>query len=109
MITLLGLSDIEITEVTLTNDYTLKIYVKSIKEGCHCHQCGKYIEHYYGMGQEIKLRHLPVFGYKTYIILTPKRYQCSTAIKTLKQPKHWIGIYLKLNIPKHLTIIFYSH
>jgi len=84
MITLLGLSDIEITEVTLTNDYTLKIYVKSIKEGCHCHQCGKYIEHYYGMGQEIKLRHLPVFGYKTYIILTPKRYQCKYCDKNPK-------------------------
>ena len=76
MITLLGLSDVEITKVTLATDNTLQIYIKSIKEGCHCHQCGNPIDHYYGMGQEIKLRHLPVFGYKTYIILTPKRYQC---------------------------------
>jgi transposase len=76
LMTLLGLSDIEITEIKLTDDNTLQIFVTSTKEGCSCHQCGKPIEHYYGIGQEIQLRHLSVFGYKTYIILTPKRYQC---------------------------------
>lgn len=76
LMTLLGLSDIEITEIQLTTDNTLLIFVKSTKQGCHCHQCGKHIEQYYGIGEEIKLQHLSIFGYKTYIILNPKRYRC---------------------------------
>jgi len=76
LIVLLGLSNIEIERVELTDKKTLYIYVKSLKDGCHCHRCGKPIDHYYGLGQEIKLRHLPIFGYKTYIIMRSKRYQC---------------------------------
>ncbi|WP_366931568.1 transposase family protein [Thiocapsa sp.] len=45
-------------------------------EGTHCHRCGKPIDHGYGLGQEIKLRHLPVFDYHTVLVLRPKRYQC---------------------------------
>lgn len=78
LILLLGLSDIEIERVELTKNKTLYIRVKSLKDGCNCHRCGKPIDHYYGLGQEIKLRHLPVSGYKTYIVMRPKRYRCHT-------------------------------
>ncbi|WP_367115057.1 transposase family protein [Thiocapsa sp.] len=55
---------------------TLQIHVHSTLEGTHCHRCGKPIDHGYGLGQEIKLRHLPVFDYHTVLVLRPKRYQC---------------------------------
>jgi transposase len=76
LLTLLGLSDIAIEEVKLTPDKTLVIRVKSVKEGGQCHQCGRPIDQYHGLGQEIQLRHLPIFGYKTFILLRPKRYRC---------------------------------
>ncbi|MGZ8218289.1 helix-turn-helix domain-containing protein [Methylomagnum sp.] len=76
LILLLALPDIEIERIELAQQKTLYVYVKSIKAGCQCHRCGKPIDHYYGLGQEIKLRHLPIFGYKTHIVIKPKRYQC---------------------------------
>jgi transposase len=78
LILFLGLSDIEIERVEMDNDKTLYIYVKSLKDQGQCHRCGKSIDHYHGLGQEIKLRHLPIFGYKTYIVIRPRRLQCQT-------------------------------
>jgi transposase len=73
---LLGLSDIEVERIVHGERKTLKIYVKSTKDGTACHCCGKPIEKFYGFGQEIALRHLPIFDYKTSIVITPKRYVC---------------------------------
>jgi transposase len=75
---LLGLPDIEIDRVVRTEPKTLRIYVNSTKHGAVCHRCGKPIEKPYGHGQEIELRHLPVFEHKTYIVIKPKRYVCET-------------------------------
>jgi transposase len=76
LIILLGLQGIEIESVELSSNNVLIIRVRSAIDGCHCHRCGKPTGHYHGLGQEIKLRHLPVFGFKTYIVIKPKRYQC---------------------------------
>lgn len=73
---ILGLTDIEISDIKIASNNILYIYVNSTKEGCHCHQCGKPIQYYYGRGQETVLRHLPMLNYKTYIVLKAKRYQC---------------------------------
>lgn len=73
---LLNLSDIEIERVVKTEPKTIKIYVNSTKEGTECQRCGKAIDKYYGRGRQIELRHLPILGYKTYIIIAPKRYVC---------------------------------
>ncbi len=51
----LELSDIEIERIVVEENKVLKIFVKSIKDGCHCHRCGKPIDDYYGLGQEITL------------------------------------------------------
>lgn len=74
--TLLNLPDIAIDRVVLGERKTLKIYIHSILEGTHCHRCGHPIDDYYGLGQEIELRHLPVFEYKVILVLRSKRYQC---------------------------------
>ncbi len=75
---LLGLPDIEIERIEFEGKNTVNIFVASTKDGGHCHRCGKPIDNCYGVGQEIRLRHLPIFGYKTYIVIRPKRYQCQT-------------------------------
>ena len=74
--TLLDLPDIAIDRVVLGERKTLRIYVHSTLEGTHCHHCGKPIDHAYGLGQQIELRHLPLFDYTTVLVLRPKRYQC---------------------------------
>jgi transposase len=74
----LKLSGIEIESAELTSDGRFIVRVKSVDEGCLCRCCGKPIGHYHGLGQEMQLRHLPIFGYKTYIAIRPKRYQCQT-------------------------------
>jgi transposase len=77
LLQLLGVPDIEIERVVLDEkNKVLNIFVKSTKDGCRCHCCGKPIDEYYGVGQAITLRHLPLVDYKTYLILKPKRYRC---------------------------------
>ena len=87
----LELPGIEIERIALEKNHVLKIYVNSIKDGCHCRLCGKPIDHDYGLGQEITLRHLPMFGYKTYLVLKPKRYRCHACDDrpTTTQPMDW--------------------
>jgi hypothetical protein len=67
---------IAIDRVALGERRTLEIHVPSTLEGTHCRRCGKPIDHGYGLGQEIRLRHLPVFDDNTVLVLRPKRYQC---------------------------------
>lgn len=74
--TVLGLSNIIIDRVVFTDSHTLNIYVTSTQNGCACHRCGQWITTPHGVGAEIRLRHLPMFEYRTEIILKPKRYRC---------------------------------
>ncbi len=45
-------------------------------EGTACHCCGAPIDTYYCEGKEVKLRHLSILRFPTYLLLTPPRYQC---------------------------------
>lgn len=74
--TLLNLPDIAIDRIVLGDGKTLRIYVHSTLDGTHCHCCGKPIDHAYGLGQEIQLRHFPFGEYQVMLVLRPKRYQC---------------------------------
>jgi len=75
---LLGLPDIEIERIEFEGKKTVNVFVVSTKDGGYCHCCGKPIDHFHGFGQEIRLRHLPIVGYKVYVVIRPKRYQCQT-------------------------------
>lgn len=76
LLTILGLSNIEIESVSINSAGELEIRVKSIVEGAVCHKCGRRIDKPYYPGKEVRLRHLPVCGYPTYILIAPLRYQC---------------------------------
>jgi transposase len=72
----LKLPNTKITAIEIINDEII-IHVCAIEEKTTCHKCGKEIDKYYAMGQEIKLRHLPLLGRTVYIIIRPKRYICN--------------------------------
>lgn len=83
----LELPTIKITKTQRNND-EIFIYVDSLEAGANCHQCGKFTQDFHGDGSELKLRHLPVFNLKTYIIIRPKRYLCyhhSTRVTTTQK------------------------
>jgi len=74
---MLDFEETEIISVTLENKNELNIHVSNTEHGTSCHCCDTHIETYYCAGNMVKLRHLPVFGLVTYIILEPARYVCS--------------------------------
>jgi transposase len=67
--TLLNLPDIAIDRVVLGERKTIKIYIHSTLDGTHCHRCSKPIDHQYGLGQEIELRHLPLGEYSSTLAI----------------------------------------
>ena len=72
-----GIEDIR-TEGTEENEFgDILIRVSSLTEGALCRKCGNRAAYSYGHGREIYLRHLPVFGHRSFIIIRPKRYQCT--------------------------------
>ena len=74
--TLLNLPGITIVRVDIDEQGDCLITAESTEEGTPCHVCGRTIHTPYGHGRELKIRHLPIFGRKTYIVIRPPRYQC---------------------------------
>ncbi len=73
----LTLSGIEVYDSKVQPNGDIHIFVESTKKSIPCRICGKETTSY-GENQEIKLRHLPILGKKTYIILTPLRGKCDS-------------------------------
>ncbi len=72
-----GIGNIRI-DGTEENEFgDILIRVSSLSEGAQCRECGRQAAKPYGYGREIYLRHLPVFGHRSFIIIRPKRYQCA--------------------------------
>ena len=71
----LGLSDITIESVNFNADREIMIRATSTRQELLCRQCHRPTEPH-GCGRELMLRHLPVFGKPTYIVLIPRRGIC---------------------------------
>ncbi len=56
------------------NDYIMT--VESRQPDTICQHCGRKITKFSGQGRQIELRHLAVFGYRTYLQLRPKQAKC---------------------------------
>lgn len=54
------------------------ITVESRRQTTPCGLCHQEIACTYGVGEAIRLRHLPILGQETYIVIRPKRAQCPT-------------------------------
>jgi transposase len=74
--TLLNIPDVTTEGTEITEDGDIIITVRSTVRGACCHKCGREADKSYGTGRKILLRHLSVFGRKTYICICPPRYQC---------------------------------
>ncbi len=72
---ILGIADIIVEKVEITSSNEFLISVKSEKEEILCRKCGKETSPH-GYSPAIRLRHLSVFGRKTYIQITPTRGRC---------------------------------
>ncbi|MDM8523060.1 transposase family protein [Desulfococcaceae bacterium HSG8] len=74
---LLNIPDIAVERTETDGEGNLIIRVRSTVTGTRCNKCGRDTDKPYGYGREIMLRHLSVFGRKTYILISQPRYQCT--------------------------------
>ena len=54
---LLDIPNVEVDEVEIDRDGNYRVTIHSTERGTHCHQCGNFIDHFYGHGEFITLRH----------------------------------------------------
>ena len=87
----LDLPHVEIDSVQMDQDGNYIIRVHSTLIGGHCHQCGRPITKFHGYDREIRIKHLPIFGRETYLLIRLPRYQCLTCPKkpTTTQQVPW--------------------
>jgi len=87
----LDLPHVEIDSVQMDQDGNYIIRVHSTLIGGHCHQCGRPITKFHGCDREIRIKHLPIFGRETYLLIRLPRYQCLTCPKkpTTTQQVPW--------------------
>ena len=74
----LDIPQVDVLETRQTRDGKFMITVESCKETIKCGVCKQTISCNYGHGQKIQLRHLPILGQETYIIIRPRRGQCAS-------------------------------
>ncbi len=72
----LDLPHVEIDSVQIDQDGNYIIRVHSTLIGGQCHKCGQHITKFHGYDRVIQIKHLPIFGRDTYIIIRLPRYQC---------------------------------
>lgn len=72
----LGLANVKIEKVKITQKGDFIITVRSTIEETVCHKCGQTITKFHGHDKAITLRHLSILGKETFIRIIPKRYQC---------------------------------
>jgi transposase len=74
----LDIPQVDVLATKQTRDGQFIITVESRRETTKCGVCHKEIACNYGRGQAIRLRHLPILGQETYIVIRPRRAQCPT-------------------------------
>jgi len=72
----LDIPQVDVIKTKQTADGKFLISIESRKETVKCGVCKKPIACNYGHGQEIRLRHLPILGQETYLLIRPRRGQC---------------------------------
>lgn len=73
----LDIPEVNIVRAYLNEDNDYIITVESSQSSIVCQHCGRNITKFQGQGREIKLRHLSIFAYRTYIHLSPNQAKCS--------------------------------
>lgn len=76
----LDIPQVNVIATKQTRDGKFLITVESRHETTKCGVCKQEINCNYGRGQAVRLRHLPILGQETTIIIRPKRGQCPTCL-----------------------------
>ena len=76
----LDIAKVDVIDTKHTHDGQFIITVESQEERTICGVCKESIPCNYGHGQALQLRHLPILGHETYIVIRPKRGQCPTCL-----------------------------
>lgn len=74
----LDIPQVDVLATKHTPDNKFIITVESRRETTKCGICKQEIACTYGHGQAVRLRHLPILGQETYIVIRPRRAQCPT-------------------------------
>jgi transposase len=87
----LDIPNVDVLETRQTRDGKFIITVESRSETTHCGICQQEIDCNYGHGEKVTLRHLPILGQETYIVIRPRRGQCPTCLHnpTTTQVLEW--------------------
>jgi transposase len=73
---LLDIPHVEVDEVEIDREGNYRVTIHGTERGTYCHQCGNFIDHFYGYGEFITLRHLSLLGRQVELRFRPLRYQC---------------------------------
>ncbi len=76
----LDIPQVDVLATKQTRDNKFIITVESRQETSKCGVCQQKIDCNYGHGQEVQLRHLPILGQETTIVIRPRRGQCLTCL-----------------------------
>lgn len=76
----LDIPEVDVLTAQQTEDGKFIITVESRRETTKCGICQRKIRCNYGHGQEVRLRHLPILGQETIIVIRPRRGQCPTCL-----------------------------
>ena len=90
-IPLLGVSDVQVLGAGINEPGELIIEVESMVKGTACRKCGQEAKKGHGHDKPRLVRHVPVFGLKTYIRFRPKRCGCEHCCEetTTTQQVEW--------------------
>lgn len=73
---LLSIPNINVLRVEIKSPNKVFITVESRVEGTICHKCGRQITSFHSLDEPLHLRHLPILGHQTYLLIRPRRYVC---------------------------------
>ena len=87
---ILGISNIIVENAEITKNNEFIITVRSTEKEILCQKCGN-VTSPHGHSPAINLRHLAIFGKKTYIQITPARGRCDNCkgSPTTTQTSSW--------------------
>lgn len=87
----LDIPHVDVLGTKQTRDGQFYITVESRKETTKCGVCKQEIPCNYGHGEAVTLRHLPILGQETYVVIQPRRAQCPTCLHqpTTTQKLSW--------------------
>lgn len=76
----LDIPEVDVVATQQTPQGQFIITVESRRETTQCGVCQTEIACNYGHGEEVRLRHLPILGQETLIVIRPRRGQCPTCL-----------------------------